>query len=92
MSNIIPKYNYKKFTDLEIQLFDKLKEIRQIVTENFPEANHISMCMINNSDGYITVRASSSVEIDGVENEDVFIDCAVWDKEGIEDEKTNTDE
>lgn len=87
----IPKYNYEEFTDIEKQIFVKVKELRQLICDNCPEADYISLAMLNH-DGYISVIVNSDKKLPDGSYEDDIISCVVWDKEGIEDEETNTEE
>lgn len=87
----LSKYNYEEFTDLEKQIFVEVKEIRQLICDNCPEADYISLAMFKHN-GYITVTVNSDKKLPDGDYEDDIISCTVWDKEGIEDEETNTDE
>lgn len=85
------KYNYEDFTELENQIFVKVKEIRQLICDNCPEVDYIDIVMFKHS-GYISVTANSNKTLPDGNFEDDIIRCVVWDKEGIEDEQTDTDE
>ena len=85
------KYNYENFTELENQIFVKVKEIRQLICDNCPEAEYIDIAMFKHN-GYIDVIANSNKRLPSGNFEDDIINCVVWDKEGIEDEQTDTDE
>lgn len=87
----IPKYDYEKFTDLESQIFDKVKEIRQLICDNCPDVEYIDIAGFKHN-GYIAVTANSNKRLPSGDLEDDIINCVVWDKEGIEDEQTDTDE
>ena len=87
----IPKYDYKKFTDLEKQIFVKAKELRQLICDSCPEADYISLAMFKHN-GYISVTVNSDKKLPDGDYEDDIISCVVWDKEGIEDEETDTEE
>lgn len=83
------KYEYKGFTALENEVMRLVKDFRSFVTENYPDANYISIAMMNLKNGYIDVSIGGDINTeDKVDN----INLVVWDKEGIEDEQTNTDE
>lgn len=82
----LPKYDYEKFTYLENQIVSKVKEIRQLICDNCPEVEYIDIAMFKHN-GYISVVANDNLN---VTNNSIY--TVVWDKEGIEDEQTNTDE
>jgi len=82
------KYNYEGFTDVEKEITKKLKEIRSLIVESFSDIDYIDMCMFKHN-GYISVIANDNLDVTDKDN---FINTVVWDKEGIDDEQTNTDE
>ena len=82
----LPKYDYEKFTDLENQIVSKIKEIRQLIYDNYPEVEYIDITMFKHN-GYISVVANDNSDVTNN-----FIYTVVWDKEGIKDEQTDTDE
>lgn len=88
----VSKYNYEEFTDVEKQIFVKAKELRQLICDNCPEADYISLAMLNHNNGYISITVNSDKKLPDGHYEDDIISCTVWDKEGIEDEETNTEE
>lgn len=83
---MVHKYNYERFTDVEKEITKKLKEIRSLIVENYPDVDYIDMCMFKHN-GYISVTANDNVDLT---NNSIY--TVVWDKEGIEDEQTDTDE
>lgn len=83
------KYNYEDFTDVENEAMRLVKEFRDFVKKHYPDANYISIAMMNLKNGYIDVSIGGDINTeDKVDN----INLVVWDKEGIEDEETNTEE
>lgn len=87
----LPKYNYENFTELENQIFGKVKEIRQLMCDNCPEVEYIGIAMFKHN-GYIDLTVNSNKRLPSGDLEDDIINCVVWDKEGIDDEQTDTDE
>ena len=82
------KYNYEGFTDVENEAMRLVKEFRDFVKKHYPDANYISIAMMNLKNGYIDLTLGDSTTKETMND----LNLVVWDKEGIEDEETNTDE
>lgn len=82
------KYNYEGFTDVENEAMRLVKEFRSFVKKHYPDANYIRVTTMNLKNGYIDLTIGDSTP-EEIMND---LNLVVWDKEGIEDEQTDTDE
>ena len=68
---------YKNFNEQEVEILDKLRELRDLMMKYYPNNTHTSVAIIEKEDStYLNI--TSDVKHDGGSE----IDVVVWDKKG----------
>ena len=68
---------YKNFNEQEVEILDKLRELRDLMMKYYPDNTHTSCAIIEKEDGTYLNLTSDVKHDDGPE-----IDVVVWDKKG----------